>query len=318
MAWWATAARGSLRHPVALKTFALLAAILTLGPIAGPTAQSVPGLTGPSYHFSPWSVQPGGTIATWGSGFDPSTSRAALIGVDSTGHARLLGTIPVSAGSFGGTLTVPADLPPDNYFVVMTSLSGEPALNLDGPLTVISPGQAYFHFSPPNVLPGGAITVKGRGFQLSQRAAVVALIDDTGDTTMLGTVGLAGGGFNSTLTIPPDLAVGSYGVFVGDFSGTPVINSTGPLNISLGAVQPTVDVGFYPVGMVVNSLTNRVYAPVTAEDKLVVLDGDNQSVLATVPLGDSPCAIALNPETDRIYVANHRSNDVSVVNTLSN
>jgi len=37
------------------------------------------------------------------------------------------------------------------------------------------------------------------------------------------------------------------------------------------------------------------------------------SVVATIPVGDSPRGVAVNPLTNRIYVANYASRDVSVV-----
>lgn len=43
-----------------------------------------------------------------------------------------------------------------------------------------------------------------------------------------------------------------------------------------------------------------------------------QSLIATIPVGTDPQGVAVNPLTNRIYVANHGSNDVSVIDGATN
>ena len=49
-----------------------------------------------------------------------------------------------------------------------------------------------------------------------------------------------------------------------------------------------------------------------------VLDGNAKTVLATVPVGNRPQRVAVNPTTNRVYVANHSDNTVSVLDGGAN
>ena len=65
-------------------------------------------------------------------------------------------------------------------------------------------------------------------------------------------------------------------------------------------------------GLVVNSQSGKFYAVNTAKDTVTVLDSNGHFV-ARVPVGKEPVSIALNPETNRIYVTNSGSANVSVI-----
>ena len=49
-----------------------------------------------------------------------------------------------------------------------------------------------------------------------------------------------------------------------------------------------------------------------------VIDTANNTVVATVPVGNGPLGVAVNPAGTRAYVANAYSNTVSVIDTASN
>ncbi len=51
---------------------------------------------------------------------------------------------------------------------------------------------------------------------------------------------------------------------------------------------------------------------------LAVLNTDNQTVTATIPVGQSPIGAAINPLTNKIYVANQASNNVTVIDGATN
>ena len=54
---------------------------------------------------------------------------------------------------------------------------------------------------------------------------------------------------------------------------------------------------------------------------VAILPGDaaaEPGVVATIAVGDSPAGVAVNPSTNRIYVANYYGNDVSVINGATN
>ena len=76
--------------------------------------------------------------------------------------------------------------------------------------------------------------------------------------------------------------------------------------------------GYYPYGVAVNSVTNRIYVanqcgsdPTCASDGTVsVIDGASNTVIATVTVGSRPYGVAVNSVTNQIYVANICGNDV--------
>ena len=49
-----------------------------------------------------------------------------------------------------------------------------------------------------------------------------------------------------------------------------------------------------------------------------VIDGASNTVVATVAVGNNPGGVAVNPNTNRIYVANSGSGNVSVIDGASN
>ncbi|MGO4883373.1 MAG: YncE family protein [Bryobacteraceae bacterium] len=67
----------------------------------------------------------------------------------------------------------------------------------------------------------------------------------------------------------------------------------------------------------INPVTNQVY--LAANNTVAVLDGGNNYAFATtLSTGGSPSAIAVNPLTDLVYVANSGTNNVTVVSGASN
>ena len=48
-----------------------------------------------------------------------------------------------------------------------------------------------------------------------------------------------------------------------------------------------------------------------------VIDPATNTVVATIPVGDSPYGVAINPTNGLVYVTNVHSNTVSVVSTVS-
>ena len=50
----------------------------------------------------------------------------------------------------------------------------------------------------------------------------------------------------------------------------------------------------------------------------MVIDGASNAVIATIPVGKAPFGVAVNPTSDRVYVANHEDDTVSVIDRASN
>lgn len=67
-----------------------------------------------------------------------------------------------------------------------------------------------------------------------------------------------------------------------------------------------------PHGVVVNQKTDKVYAVETAQGAVTILDAIKGSSTA-VKVGEAPVAIAINPVTNKIYVANSGGDTISVI-----
>jgi YVTN family beta-propeller protein len=65
--------------------------------------------------------------------------------------------------------------------------------------------------------------------------------------------------------------------------------------------------------VVVDSLTNRIYVANQSDNSVSVIDGAAGNVIATVPTGNLPYALDLNPLTNKIYVANQNDATLTVI-----
>ncbi len=70
--------------------------------------------------------------------------------------------------------------------------------------------------------------------------------------------------------------------------------------------------------MAVNPRTNRIYVTNSNDGTVSVIDGTTNSVVATIPVGTTPQAVAVNPSTNNIFVANAGDNTVSVIDGATN
>ena len=73
-------------------------------------------------------------------------------------------------------------------------------------------------------------------------------------------------------------------------------------------------------GVAVNTEGTRLYVVDLnpGPGRLLVVDIATRSVIATVPVGEDPSQVAMNPVRARIYVTNKFSNNVSVIDTTTN
>lgn len=62
----------------------------------------------------------------------------------------------------------------------------------------------------------------------------------------------------------------------------------------------------------------RAYIANSASDNVSVIDISSNTVIATVPVGQSPYGVAVNPTGTRVYITNIGSNSVSVIDTATN
>lgn len=93
-------------------------------------------------------------------------------------------------------------------------------------------------------------------------------------------------------------------------SMTPIAATAAP---STYEVTATIPVGQTPYGIAVNTMTNLIYVPNSADDTVTVIDGNSATVVSTINVGDNPQSIAVNETTNTIYVANHSDDSVTVI-----
>nr|WP_156368881.1 YncE family protein [Methylobacterium sp. Leaf100] len=101
-------------------------------------------------------------------------------------------------------------------------------------------------------------------------------------------------------------------LFVGDWSGARVVR----LSTATGAVEGSVGVGRDPAGLVLDT-RGRLYVADRESRQVSVVDTATMTRIATVPVGEGPFALALNPAQDRLYVACVRSGDLHAIDTAT-
>ena len=101
-------------------------------------------------------------------------------------------------------------------------------------------------------------------------------------------------------------------LFVGDWSGHRVVR----LSSTTGAVEGSVAVGRDPAGLVLDG-RGRIYVADRESRQVSVVDTATMTRVGTIPVGEGPFSLALNPAQDRLYVANVRSGDLHAVDTAT-
>src|SRR3990172_4946493 len=143
-------------------------------------------------------------------------------------------------------------------------------------------------------------------------------------------------------TVVATVPVGSrpLGVCVNPSTNHVYVVNAGNDNVSVidGAtnkVIATVPTGFTPNDVCVNPNTNRLYVVNWDNDNVSVIDGATNQVIATIKVGDIPfdgvgfglftaafkvgkLGVCVNPSTNRVYVTNADSNNVSVIDGATN
>jgi YVTN family beta-propeller protein len=80
----------------------------------------------------------------------------------------------------------------------------------------------------------------------------------------------------------------------------------------------SVKVGKSPVALAINEKTNRIYVANNGAGSVSVIDGTNDTVVATVNVGDLPYVLAVNPVTNKIFVSNTFSNAITLIDGATN
>ncbi|WP_165371404.1 YncE family protein [Pseudolysobacter antarcticus] len=82
------------------------------------------------------------------------------------------------------------------------------------------------------------------------------------------------------------------------------------------AIVATIALGGPPRALAVNANTKRVYvtnSPVSAPNRVSVIDSGNNTVVAQVTVGPLPNTVAVDPATNQIFVASFLDNTVTVI-----
>ncbi|MCE5213898.1 MAG: DUF11 domain-containing protein [Methanobacterium sp.] len=92
-------------------------------------------------------------------------------------------------------------------------------------------------------------------------------------------------------------------------------SSQGPINTyTFNNVQAN-----HTINATFNTTTQyRVYVANYGSDSVSVINNTNNTVIATIPVGDGPFGVAVSPDGTRAYVANYFSGTVSVIDTTTN
>ncbi|AWN39239.1 hypothetical protein DK427_25615 [Methylobacterium radiodurans] len=111
---------------------------------------------------------------------------------------------------------------------------------------------------------------------------------------------------------PFGLAVSRDGraLFVGDWQGNRLVR----IDAESGAVEAELALGREPAGLVRDAV-GRLFVAERGGDSVAVVDGTAMRLLARIPVGRAPFALALSPDEGRLYVGNVRSNDLTAIDT---
>ncbi|MGV0795171.1 beta-propeller fold lactonase family protein [Mycolicibacterium sp. XJ1819] len=210
---------------------------------------------------------------------DPTASTATLDSVD-TSQTMLAAAAVTNAAPQTPGVTQSA---PDPETGVIT-----------GSLNVTDPDGDVVTYAVAEAPAGGALTVNPDGTftytptQLSRLAAGSTLDADFDRFTVVASDG------QTAVSVPVDVEI---------YSGQ-LATGTRPLPVGAG-----------PTAMA--TYGNRMYVANTAGNTVAVMDTDTGSLLATVPVGARPSALAVSPDGNTLYVANSGSHSVAALNTTT-
>src|SRR6266699_2959199 len=78
-------------------------------------------------------------------------------------------------------------------------------------------------------------------------------------------------------------------------------------------------VGIFPLAHTVHAVIDyHAYVANTTNSTVSVIDKVSNSVIATVPVGDTPTDVKAYPPNHRVYVANNAGQSISVIDTNTN
>jgi YVTN family beta-propeller protein len=82
--------------------------------------------------------------------------------------------------------------------------------------------------------------------------------------------------------------------------------------------KSALPVGSYPIGIGVNSVTNKLYVANQFSNSISVIDSSTDIIENTIQVDNFPYDLEVNPFNNRIYVTNRESNTISVIDGSTN
>jgi DNA-binding beta-propeller fold protein YncE len=220
-------------------------------------------------------------------GFTNNDSKVSLIPINPLTPLtdyEIVTTAGIQATSSGGALTNPG-----------TSTF---ATQAPPPLTITS-------ISPPSALPGSPVTIAGTGFgPVNTVNFGASAANGVGNSIML------------SGTIPNNAATGIVNVTV---SSGGVESNALPFNILAASttviddVIANVSTGQSAKSIIVSGDGAFCYTVSTEGDVVIPVDVAGLTTLPSIPVGDQPVAIVIDPAGDFAYVANFNSGSVSAI-----
>ncbi|MEO0076056.1 MAG: T9SS type A sorting domain-containing protein [candidate division WOR-3 bacterium] len=103
-------------------------------------------------------------------------------------------------------------------------------------------------------------------------------------------------------------------LIIGLFIGTYLLSAQ-----NMVYIETTIPVGSYPYVFAYNPQPyNKVYCANIGSNTVTIIDNWSNAVIATIRVGQEPCAFAYNSTNNKIYCANQKSNDVSIIDGTTN
>jgi YVTN family beta-propeller protein len=239
-----------------------------------------------------------------------------FLSIINAANQSVIANVAAGAGPFGVAVDETANK------IYVSNLGGT---NIQGGITIVS-GAAPYPTTQADVSAFGDDVGFGRDIVVSMTGKVYARAT-SGEFGF--TAGVLDPGTNVVTPLPTALGVVRLiradptrnRVYLGTTTGTgdTEAHNVVVLNSADQSVVATIPVGFPSnfVGagyyLAVDASQNRLFVANFRNDSVSVLDRDTFAVLATIPVGDGPTAVAVNEATNRIYVTNPGDKTLSII-----
>jgi YVTN family beta-propeller protein len=132
---------------------------------------------------------------------------------------------------------------------------------------------------------------------------------------LLAACGLMAGALTVLAAAPAGAATSWTGYVANATDGTiSVLTANGPATVG-NPITAGSGAGADPAAVAVNG--NQVFVANYGDDTVGVLNAASKSLVATIPVGNNPVALAVSPDGSKVLVANDYDNTVSVINATT-